>query len=59
MKITTKTSPQGVEIEYIEYQRAESERALYHARVMNRIRIEKLNRRDAEEKQRLAEVGVR
>lgn len=59
MKITTKTSPQGVAIDFIQYERTTPESVLRHARTMNRIRLEELNRREAARKQRLSEAGVR
>ncbi|UEW68416.1 hypothetical protein [Xanthomonas phage MET23-P3] len=48
MRITTKTSPQGVAIEYVEPDQGTSERDIQHFRTMIELGREKQNRRDAQ-----------
>ena len=52
MKITTKTSPQGVVIEYIENERTISQGQLNHYRTMIEIMREAANRRGAQQAQK-------
>ena len=51
MRITEKTSPQGVAIEYVEPDQATSERDIQHFRTMIELGREKQNRRDAKRPQ--------
>ena len=46
MKIITKRSPQGIEIEFIEYVPAHSQPILDHLSTMARLNREERNRRD-------------
>lgn len=49
MQITTKTSPQGVEIEFIEYTPADSGPRLAHLSKMAELNREARNRREQRE----------
>lgn len=54
MRITTKTSPQGVAIEYVEPDQGTSERDIQHFRTMIELGRQKQNRRDAHRTQQAA-----
>ena len=49
MNITTKTSPQGVAIEYVEYERAITQGRLHYFRTMIQLQREAANRRNAKQ----------
>lgn len=52
MRITEKTSPQGVSIEFVEYESTTSARDIQHFKTMIEINRERQNRRDAKQTQR-------
>ena len=52
MKITKKTSPQGVEIEYVEYAPAASAHQLAHLSTMAKLDRERRCRRDERAKRK-------
>lgn len=52
MRTITKTSPQGVAIEFVEYEPTTSARDIQHFQTMIELRREQQNRRDAKQPQR-------
>ena len=54
MRTTTKTSPQGVAIEFVEYEPTASASDIQHFRTMIELRREQQNRRDAKRQQQAA-----